>query len=913
MAAESSEGLPISPSEKSLTGSLVSEENEKSVSRSPSTYSIREDKWPDLVVSRPRKLDAWWLPRRNLKGSIVTISSMRQESQNGLKIRPAGDHGVHHGGVMLEEDMAGAQDTIYLCNFRVSVDGEWLCLKELQDVEFSLHDSIQRSPSPPLALSGINHHHHHHHNDHHRQQQQLPDQRELRDIMPSSPPPLQHVSSLSRDPVIIERSNLVNISKLIVKELIETSLKYGRMLDSDHMPLQHFFIVLEHVLRHGLRPKKGLLGPKKELWDILQLVEKYCPEAQDITSSIRDLPTVRTAMGRARAWLRMALMQKKLADYLKVLIDHKEDILSEYFEPDALMMSEEAIVIMGLLVGLNVIDCNFCVKEEDLDCQQGVIDFSLYLRNSNHIPGESPDDELENDNMTTVLDQKNYIEELNRHLNATVTNLQAKVESLTTTNALMKEDLSIAKNNILSLHEENRQLKKELGIEIKDTNENGKPPIKITETTTEIEELRSRLEAEKKMRQDVEKELELQMSMKSEMEVAMKLLEKDIHEKQDTIISLRRQLDEIKLINLEMYKKLQECEHELTQKGEMVSRLHAKTNQIGKILNNLEKCNHMKKEVENIRSPTTPSSVSKSILNKTSPTSPRCYTDNAVDYQQHPQSNNQQQSANNLQKSVNNQQVSSINNHQQSNNNETILLLKHSLFQECEGSLKHKTELITKLEAKTLSMTETIQKMDEKCKEMDDVKSGAVERVKILGAEAAEREARANGVERELRLEREWRTSLQEASISNAEKISQLHHEIDQLRRVSEKYLALQEEHYALREICTEQERTLEELGGQLSAAKLAAVELREAADNAQQHHQQEGAATWANDRLVTHCKSCNREFNITRRKHHCRNCGKIFCNACSDNTTSLPNSSKPVRVCDECYVFLVGRYTCAR
>lgn len=115
----------------------------------------------------------------------------------------------------------------------------------------------------------------------------------------------------------------------------------------------------------------------------------------------------------------------------------------------------------------------------------------------------------------------------------------------------MKEDLSIAKNNILSLHEENRQLKKELGIEIKDTNEvryvsflsfpssfpfsfssfffflirltvqkvkkgflwfqNGKPPIKITETTTEIEELRSRLEAEKKMRQDVEKELELQV------------------------------------------------------------------------------------------------------------------------------------------------------------------------------------------------------------------------------------------------------------------------------------------------------------------------------------------------------------------------------------------------------------------
>lgn len=42
------------------------------------------------------------------------------------------------------------------------------------------------------------------------------------------------------------------------------------------------------------------------------------------------------------------------------------------------------------------------------------------------------------------------------------------------------------------------------------------------------------------------------------------------------------------------------------------------------------------------------------------------------------------------------------------------LIFNKYLFQECEGSLKHKTELITKLEAKTLSMTETIQKMDEK-------------------------------------------------------------------------------------------------------------------------------------------------------------------------------------------------------
>lgn len=52
-----------------------------------------------------------------------------------------------------QQEMAGAQDTIYLCNFRVSVDGEWLCLKELHDVEFNMQDSLIQplsSPSPEI-------------------------------------------------------------------------------------------------------------------------------------------------------------------------------------------------------------------------------------------------------------------------------------------------------------------------------------------------------------------------------------------------------------------------------------------------------------------------------------------------------------------------------------------------------------------------------------------------------------------------------------------------------------------------------------------------------------------------------------------------------------------------------------------
>uniref|UniRef100_A0A1Q3FUV0 Putative run domain-containing protein n=1 Tax=Culex tarsalis TaxID=7177 RepID=A0A1Q3FUV0_CULTA len=493
---------------------------------------------------------------------------------------------------------SSAQDTIYLCNFRVSVDGEWLCLKELNDLDLKEGTSgglggynagngggggggggggnsgSSGDGEGSLNTFGL------------VENVKCEEKIIERDW----------VNYYSRDPASIERSNLVNICKLVVKELLEQSIRFGRMLDSDHLPLQHFFIVLEHVLRHGLRPKKGLLGPKKELWDILQSVERYCVEAQDITSSVRDLPTVRTHMGRARAWLRLALMQKKLADYLQILIERRDDTLAEYYEPHALMMSDEVIVIIGILVGLNVIDCNLCVKEEDLDSQQGVIDFSLYLRSSSR---NSPDDEHNNGGgggngtvsaiegtatgaMTAVLDQKNYIEELNRHLNATVANLQAKVEGLTTTNALMKEDLAIARNSLLALQAENAALRR--------ASQHGQPLEDKTNVLDRFDpEMAEALAEERKKRQEIEKELDLQVSLKAETEMAMKLLEKDIHEKQDTIVSLRRQLEDIKSINLDMYRKLQECETELTQKGEMVTRLQVKASQIGKILSNLER------------------------------------------------------------------------------------------------------------------------------------------------------------------------------------------------------------------------------------------------------------------------------------------------------------------------------------
>ena len=42
--------------------------------------------------------------------------------------------------------------------------------------------------------------------------------------------------------------------------------------------------------------------------------------------------------------------------------------------------------------------------------------------------------------------------------------------------------------------------------------------------------------------------------------------------------------------------------------------------------------------------------------------------------------------------------------------------------------------------------------------------------------------------------------------------------------------------------------------------------------------------------------------FSITNRKHHCRNCGQIFCADCSNKQATMPNYKKPQRVCEPCF-----------
>ncbi|KRT85902.1 hypothetical protein AMK59_205 [Oryctes borbonicus] len=68
----------------------------------------------------------------------------------------------------------------------------------------------------------------------------------------------------------------------------------------------------------------------------------------------------------------------------------------------------------------------------------------------------------------------------------------------------------------------------------------------------------------------------------------------------------------------------------------------------------------------------------------------------------------------------------------------------------------------------------------------------------------------------------------------------------------------------------------------------------------------------WIPDVEAPKCMSCGSNFTVVKRRHHCRNCGKVFCSRCSSNNVPLPKfgHTKPVRVCNKCFLYHLTPFT---
>lgn len=73
-----------------------------------------------------------------------------------------------------------------------------------------------------------------------------------------------------------------------------------------------------------------------------------------------------------------------------------------------------------------------------------------------------------------------------------------------------------------------------------------------------------------------------------------------------------------------------------------------------------------------------------------------------------------------------------------------------------------------------------------------------------------------------------------------------------------------------------------------------------------------ESPPVWIPDVQAPKCMSCGSNFTVMKRRHHCRNCGKVFCARCSSNSVPLPKYGlvKPVRVCNKCFLYNLTPFT---
>ncbi|EAX99819.1 FYVE zinc finger family protein [Trichomonas vaginalis G3] len=84
------------------------------------------------------------------------------------------------------------------------------------------------------------------------------------------------------------------------------------------------------------------------------------------------------------------------------------------------------------------------------------------------------------------------------------------------------------------------------------------------------------------------------------------------------------------------------------------------------------------------------------------------------------------------------------------------------------------------------------------------------------------------------------------------------------------------------------------------------AIENAKAAVDSQETYRE--APIWISDTAADKCMECSKPFNaLTRRRHHCRVCGRVLCAECVSKKIIIENidEKKPEKVCDKCYDLL--------
>ncbi|XP_052002373.1 RUN domain-containing protein 3B-like isoform X2 [Xyrauchen texanus] len=191
----------------------------------------------------------------------------------------------------------------------------------------------------------------------------------------------------------IERRNLITVCRFSVKTLIDRLC--FETIDDTSAEFINFVSILEHILSHRLKGQVSWFGYEstRGFWDYIRVACGNVPHS--CIHSIENMENVRSSKAKGRAWIRVALMEKRLSEYISAALrDFKTT--RRFYEEGAVVLGEEAGHLADTLIGLNAIDFSFCLKGEGLDesCPI-VIDYTPYLKFTQTRSGSISSDEEE--------------------------------------------------------------------------------------------------------------------------------------------------------------------------------------------------------------------------------------------------------------------------------------------------------------------------------------------------------------------------------------------------------------------------------------------------------------------------------------------------------------------------------------
>ncbi|EHH58195.1 hypothetical protein EGM_07989, partial [Macaca fascicularis] len=165
-----------------------------------------------------------------------------------------------------------------------------------------------------------------------------------------------------------------------VKTLLE---KYtAEPIDDSSEEFVNFAAILEQILSHRFKACAPA-GPvswfssdgQRGFWDYIRLACSKVPN--NCVSSIENMENISTARAKGRAWIRVALMEKRMSEYITTALRDTRTTREESAQ-GALILGDGATGASPRLRGERG---SFCLKGEVLDGKTPVvIDYTPYLK-----------------------------------------------------------------------------------------------------------------------------------------------------------------------------------------------------------------------------------------------------------------------------------------------------------------------------------------------------------------------------------------------------------------------------------------------------------------------------------------------------------------------------------------------------